>query len=224
VTTVNLGIDILFIMNDYVDRTIAAYNSSPIKFEERTKNLLPGEELEWFIESLPAGGYIMDAGCAYGRETASLAGKGFKVVGIDLSTILLRRARELYPDLSFKKADVRSLPFPNGSFDGIWANAILLHLNDDDINKTLREFYRVLKPNGRIFISFKKGTEVGNKLEPFSADDDRFYNDKVIETLKPTLKKCGFKIARWRYMNEKERGVQARDLEWLNVHAIKASK
>jgi SAM-dependent methyltransferase len=42
-------------------------------------------------------------------------------------------------------ADGEELPFPDDSFDGVWGNAILHHL---DLARAGRELYRVMKPGG----------------------------------------------------------------------------
>jgi SAM-dependent methyltransferase len=208
-------------MKDYIERTIAAYDASPAKYEQATKDLSPSEELTWFTEALPLHGYVLDAGCAFGRDTDILAKQAFNVVGVDLSDALLARARLLHPNLSFQKADVCNLPFANGTFDGIWANAVLLHLDDEDLSVALNEFYRVLEPAGRIFISFKKGDGSGNHLESLTSNDERFYNYKLIETLEPMLATAGFETRKWRYVNKRDFDPKARDLEWLKVHAVK---
>ena len=44
------------------------------------------------------------------------------------------------------KADIQNLPFPDNSFDVIFCNHVLEHINDD--KKAISELYRVMKPNG----------------------------------------------------------------------------
>lgn len=50
--------------------------------------------------------------------------------------------------VTLQTADMRQLPFPDGSFDGVVSCYAIDHLNQDGIRKTLHETARVLKPGG----------------------------------------------------------------------------
>lgn len=60
---------------------------------------------------------ILDIGCGTGRHSIELAKRGYKVVGIDLSESLLKRAKEKASEqnvkIVFQKHDARNLPFIN---------------------------------------------------------------------------------------------------------------
>jgi ubiquinone/menaquinone biosynthesis C-methylase UbiE len=211
-------------MASYIEKTIAAYDRSPNKYFESTRDMTPPQELCRFTESVRSlGNRVLDAGCAFGRDSSVLDDAGFEVTGIDLSDGLLQKARELNPDLDFKKMDVRSLEFADGTFDGIWCHAVLLHLNDEDIVKALEEFHRVLKPDGTLFISFKKGEGTQEVLETFSSEAARFYNFKTVEPLTATLQEIGFTNVDAYYINEQELfGADKRDLDWIHCFSVKA--
>src|SRR4051812_5672820 len=113
---------------DYIARTIKAYDDTET-YESNTRLVVPEAELEQFVGMLNIGESVLDAGCAYGRDTEYLAKKGLAVSGIDLSPALIKRAKELQPAISFTVCDVRKTNFSDGTFDGIWCNATLLHLN-----------------------------------------------------------------------------------------------
>jgi ubiquinone/menaquinone biosynthesis C-methylase UbiE len=78
-----------------------------------------------------------------------LARAGARVTAFDLSHGYVAEAgsRAAANDVSvrFLRADAERLPFADGSFDRIWGNAILHHL---DIDKAGRELYRILRPGG----------------------------------------------------------------------------
>lgn len=97
-------------------------------------------------------GKILDLGCGTGRTTAHLA-RTCTVVGIDYSKSMIARAREKHPTIDFRVMDVRSLAFPDGSFDGA-----LFSFNGIDYLYpfrerilALREIRRVVKKGG-VFI------------------------------------------------------------------------
>lgn len=156
-------------MDDYIARTITAYDDVE-KYESNTKFLTPTDEIDELLHLIPDGAKVLDAGCAYGRDSDYMQKKGYDVIGFDLSASLIKRAQELHPTIAFSKRDVRDTGFENDSFDGIWCNATLLHLNDQDMLQALLELKRIVKPNGFIAVSLKKGTGSQTLVESFSSN------------------------------------------------------
>ncbi len=78
-----------------------------------------------------------------------LARRGARVTAFDLSPAYVeearRRARANGTTIHFVTADAERLPFADGSFDRIWGNAVLHHL---DLARAVREVRRVLAPGG----------------------------------------------------------------------------
>jgi SAM-dependent methyltransferase len=96
-----------------------------------------------------AGTQLLDFGCGHGMAAIVFARRGAVVTGFDLSpgylTEAARRAEANQVPLTLLQADGERLPFADGSFDRIWGNAILHHL---DLRRAARELYRVLRPGG----------------------------------------------------------------------------
>ena len=97
-----------------------------------------------------AGLRVLDYGCGHGMAAVVLARRGGRVTAFDLSAGYLiearRRARANGVAVDFVQADGERLPFADGSFDRVWGNAVLHHL---DLGKAVRELRRVLAPGGR---------------------------------------------------------------------------
>lgn len=73
-----------------------------------------------------------------------------RVFYIDASFEVHQGAKGRHPGLQTIRADVRQLPFANGTFDSIVSNSTLDHFKTlDDIVTSLRELYRVLRPGGQ---------------------------------------------------------------------------
>ena len=95
------------------------------------------------------GRRVLDYGCGHGMAAVVLARRGGRVTAFDLSPGYLaearRRAGANGADIHFLQADGERLPFADGSFDRIWGNAVLHHL---DLSTAARELRRVLAPGG----------------------------------------------------------------------------
>ncbi len=76
------------------------------------------------------------------------------VVGMDVSGAALDSARSRYTRLLAVRADVRRLPFADGSFDAVISNSTLDHFTSpEDIAISLRELHRVLRPGGYLIVT-----------------------------------------------------------------------
>lgn len=209
--------------NEYITRTLNAYNADPKKYEDATEEMVLHEEIEEFMSRIPNKKLpILDAGCAFGRDSAIFAENGFKVEGIDMSEKLLERAKELHPRLSFQKMDVRELDFSDESFSGIWCNATLLHLTDKDMQAALEEFKRVLIPDGIVFMSLKEGEGEEELVEKFSSNSARYYKYHTVGTVRKLVEASGLKVTKLYTINEREKwGVDKRDLNWVYCFAAR---
>lgn len=99
---------------------------------------------------LRPGTLALELGCGTGLFLERVARSGAVVVGVDLSSELLARARARTASLAnvrLARVDAHRLPFPEASFDAVYGSSILHHL---DLVAALREARRVLKPEGRL--------------------------------------------------------------------------
>lgn len=76
---------------------------------EAVDTLFPGHSL--------AGRTVLDLACGAGRYLKVLHERGAHVLGVDLSPVLLREARETGITAPLVRADMRRLPFRAGQFD-----------------------------------------------------------------------------------------------------------
>src|SRR3954468_9803053 len=118
--------------------------------------------IERFVSMLPGGAFVLDVGCGPGVDTGSLALRGLKTVGLDIAAAMLAMAAP-HTGGRVVQADQRFLPFANASFDGVWANACLLHLSKREVGGALAEMTRVVRPGAIILTSMQVGA--GEALE-----------------------------------------------------------
>lgn len=96
---------------------------------------------------------IVDIGCGVGRMTRVLAGRAGRVIGIDVSSEMIARARE-YNDgrsnIEWIHGDGRSLaPIADASVDGCFSHVVFQHIPDPDVTLGyIAEMGRVLRPDG----------------------------------------------------------------------------
>jgi SAM-dependent methyltransferase len=89
------------------------------------------------------------------------ASQGAEVFGIDISEPTLRQAHNGFAPGALKAslADVRRLPFADGSFDVIYSMGTIEHF--DESEDALADMARILKPGGRLILG------VPNRFDPF---------------------------------------------------------
>jgi ubiquinone/menaquinone biosynthesis C-methylase UbiE len=105
------------------------------------------------------GEAVLDIGCGSGVDVifaAMMAGSSGKIVGIDVTPEMLKRAKEnlAFTDLTnitFEKAGADNLPFADQDFDVVISNGAFNLVPDKP--KALSEVFRVLKSKGRLMIA-----------------------------------------------------------------------
>lgn len=95
------------------------------------------------------GKSALDYGCGHGMAAVVMARVGASVSAFDLSPGYVAEAEERAiangVNVAFTDADAEHLPYHDASFDAIWGNAILHHL---DLHQAGAELHRVLRPGG----------------------------------------------------------------------------
>ena len=77
--------------------------------------------------------------------------------GLDLSDEMVRRARGLFPELTFQQGDMRRLPFEDEVWGGIVSFYAIIHVERAGVVDVLREWWRVLRPGGSVALAFHGG-------------------------------------------------------------------
>ena len=140
-------------------QTVAAYDLTAKEYSERTKEFLMLSEKRTFLDHLGEGKIILDIGCGPGRDALDFTKRGYKVVGLDLSSKLLEIAAETSPTSNFIYGDFSDLSYlAKNHFGGLWASAALLHPESrSQVPEILNQWYSVLKKGGIAHISVKRG-------------------------------------------------------------------
>jgi ubiquinone/menaquinone biosynthesis C-methylase UbiE len=98
---------------------------------------------------------VLNVGCGIGVGSAYIAKRfACHVVGVDISETMIewsqRRAREegVEAKVEFRTADVMDLPFETGRFDVVFAESVLIFVEDKA--QAIRECVRVTRPGGHV--------------------------------------------------------------------------
>lgn len=120
----------------------------------------PAEPVIRFVKrNFNPGEKILDAGCGAGRHVMFMANEGYIPFGVDYSPVAIEHTKTLLRENSMKQfvnnmlvSSCSDLPFDDCVFDGLVSYGVLYYLKWVDIQRSIREFYRVLKPGGRLLI------------------------------------------------------------------------
>ena len=106
-----------------------------------------------FAAGLAEGKRVLDAACGTGYGTDILAARALGATGVDISADAVRYANDHYAAerAHFAHAPVERTPFEDASFDLVVSFETLEHTLSP--RAALREFARVLKPDGQLVIS-----------------------------------------------------------------------
>lgn len=103
------------------------------------------------------GDLILDAGSGTGNLSLRMVENGSNVVALDYCLQALERHRMKGNNCYLILADLRiKLPFRDNCFDKIGSNNMLYTLTADDQQYTLKEIYRILKPDGKVVLANPK--------------------------------------------------------------------
>ena len=107
----------------------------------------------FFAHWRPAQIRLLDAGCGTGKMAERLQNLGFQTVAADLSptAVSYTRSRGVRDVFS---APLHLLPFRDASYDGVICLDVIYQLDRQLFEKSLKEFFRVLRPGGFVFIQW----------------------------------------------------------------------
>lgn len=138
------------------DRVADIYDQTRLLLKPIAKN-----GIQAILDLVGHNGRVLDVGTGTGRISLPLLERGVDLIGCDLSDKMLRRLQEKLPSARIAQADASLLPFPGSHFDFVMTVHVL-HLIPP-WREALREFRRVLKPEGTYF-NVKTWEAVGTSI------------------------------------------------------------
>ncbi|MDE0199378.1 MAG: class I SAM-dependent methyltransferase [Caldilineaceae bacterium] len=188
-------------MTDYCSVSADLKRAYDAKAEQRDAN--PVQEWKvglWsqFLQCLQAEGMtsLLEIGAGTGQAGRFFQDGGMKVVCTDLSPEMVRLCRE--KGLEAYEMDFLRLAFPDGRFDGLFAQNCLLHVPKAGLADVLQEIRRVVKPKGLVFIIMHGGRSFEGVREEDFYEPKRFYalyaDDELQQILERFFEVLSFEV------------------------------
>jgi SAM-dependent methyltransferase len=167
--------------------------------------------MDWIEQRYPGRNdlAILDAGCGTGIMLQQMEHLGH-AEGVDISEEALAFCRQRGLE-NIRRADVLQLPFAAGSFDIVTGLDIVEHL-DDDV-RALREWSRVLKPGGRVFLFAPAHRWLWSLQDDVSHHRRRY----TAKTLRYAVQSAGLTVERLSYVSAFLLPVIYLGRQWLKV-------
>ncbi|MDQ3064025.1 MAG: class I SAM-dependent methyltransferase [Acidobacteriota bacterium] len=163
--------------------------------DELTKKPFDCRMLNRLVENVGKQETICDLGCGSGHIASYLSRRGAKVCGIDLSPEMVKQARRLNPEISFRQGNMLDLKeTPDDSFGGIAAFYSIIHVSRNSVIDALREMKRVLRPEGLLLLTFHIGQEIRHLDEWFDKKVSLDFFFFETDEMKQYLATAGFEI------------------------------
>ena len=187
------------------------YSEFVEKFIQETRDLDLTSLYVPFLNHVIPGGKILDAGCGSGRDTKYFLNKGYLVEAMD-SCAEMAQLSSVFTGIEVKQKSFEEIDFQD-CFDGIWANASLLHVRKDEMEKVYKKLFIALKREGILFVSYKYGDFEGMR-------EGRYFSDYTISSFGKYISNLDlFSIKRiWKTNDQR---ITHHGQFWINVLLVK---
>jgi len=130
--------------------------------------------LSEFSSRMPSNSRVLDAGCGNGAYSRILSEK-FEVIGVDISEKQIELAKKNAPKAQFICQDMTKLTFPDDHFNGILSFYAIIHIPREEHYQLLKDFYRVLKVNGIVLLTFHCTDDPESYVEDFFGPEIKMF-------------------------------------------------
>lgn len=138
---------------------------------------------------------LLDAGCGTGGflRFARDLGVFARLCGVDVSAEAIELARRELPEAELHVGTLAAVPFDDASFDVVALNDVLQHIEEAEVETSLRELRRVTRPEGSLLVRTN-----GGRRPDRPRSDWRLYSRGALAA---ELSRGGFRVERVTYAN-----------------------
>ncbi|MGF7228508.1 MAG: class I SAM-dependent methyltransferase [Candidatus Saccharibacteria bacterium] len=164
---------------DAYDTFAQAYDQGVVDFWTE----FPQDFLHKFVGGLQ-GKRVLNLGSGSGRDAVLLRQLGVEVVCVDASKSMIDITAKL--DFESYHTDFENMTFDLGSFDGVWAYCLLLHINRRQAAEVFRKLHTYLKPSSLCVVGVIEGDSeamVEHEIMPGTSRYFQFYTNNELKRL-----------------------------------------
>jgi SAM-dependent methyltransferase len=164
----------------------------------------------FLLKNLLPSAKVLDIGFGSGRDLSFLKEHGFDIWGIDPSEKFVEYAKKRFSDIEnhFYKAALPTLDeIPNKllcSFDNIVLIAVMMHIPKELHHKTIQSILSLLKPQGRMILSYS--------ITPRMEKTERYFEDIDMDLLHKLFEKEGCSLIS---SISNQDGLEEREITWI---------
>lgn len=160
------------------------------KTHKRLKEIVAGQ--------IGYGDTVLACACGTGMLSEVIAPKCKELTATDISPKMLKKAKKNcagFGNITFAKADITALPFPDNSFNKAVAGNVI-HLLDNPLT-ALKELDRVVKPGGTLIIPTYMNRDKKGDTSAFAAAVGKagadFKREFTVETYRQFFLEAGYR-------------------------------
>lgn len=139
------------------------YEINAKRYAEQTFSADMSEQYKRFFPLLREQARILDVGSGSGRDACYFQKKGYQVTALEPSKNLCREIRKVFSG-EIVCSDIQNYR-PDQRFDGIWACASFLHLQEREVLRFFEKINLYLNDNGIVYLSGKNGIPTGEAAD-----------------------------------------------------------
>jgi len=179
------------------------WDDIPADLPMENANVYPLKYAQKTVQS--KNGLILEAGCGAGRILRYYHDRGYNIIGVDFIGCAITKLKKTDPSLKVEVGDITDLRFKDGTFRYILSFGLYHNLDGDNLEKAIRETYRVMEKGGEVCASFR-ADNIQNRLNDWlearrsghkkdDANDNKFHKMNLTESeFKKLFEKHNFKI------------------------------
>lgn len=133
---------------------------------------------------------VLDAGFGMGQWLPKLSELNSNILGLEIDPSRFELVKKIINELQLENikieaGSIENLPYEDSSVDGIFSYSVIFHV---DIKKALKEFYRVLKPQGKLYFTCNGlGWYLMCMVEEHNKSDSYNPREMAIKTIENTF-------------------------------------
>ncbi|MCI4352849.1 MAG: class I SAM-dependent methyltransferase [Thermoplasmata archaeon] len=158
------------------------------------------------LVELPEGARVLDLGCGNGNPTAILLSRRFRLTGVDISEVQVRRARGLVPGARFLRADMTRVRFPAGTFAAVVMLYSMIHVPLRKQRPLLRRIFRWIAAGGLLLAIIGSTAWTGRESSWLGVEADMYWSHADASTYQRWLRELGFSLLQRRFIPEGDSG------------------